>query len=221
MTRFMEQREWQRCSHVGLRLHSLTGQARVRQFGFPIGSKARPLSDSLENFLKAGESPLVWTHGSANFDIEHFQSRALEVSRELNLRCLLISLDAPAALADNAFHVAHGRFEDLFPRCKAVVHHGGIGTTAKCIAAGIPQQIIPRSHDQPDNAQRIVKLGLGKALSYRHTDTARLATTLRQLLASATIFSPLPRVPAASAADHTLSDVLDWAEQIAREARKR
>ena len=194
--------------------------ARVRQFGFPIASKARPLSDSLENFLKSGESPLVWTHGSANFDIEHFQSRAFEVSRELNLRCLLISLDAPAALADNAFHVAHARFEDLFPRCKAVVHHGGIGTTAKCIAAGIPQLIIPRSYDQPDNAQRVVKLGLGKALSYRHTDTAQLATTLRQLLASETTFSRCREFQQRVLRTNTLSDVSDWAEQIARDGAK-
>jgi rhamnosyltransferase subunit B len=194
---------------------------RVRQFGFPIVSKTRPLSDSLENFLKSGEPPLVWTYGSANFDIGDFQSRALEVSHELNLRCLLISLDAPAAVSDNAFHVAHARFEDLFPRCKAVVHHGGIGTTAKCIAAGVPQLIIPRSHDQPDNAQRIVKLGLGKALSYRHTNTARLVTTLRQLLASATIFHRCREFQQRVLKTDTLSDVLDWAEQIARESRDR
>jgi rhamnosyltransferase subunit B len=195
--------------------------ARVRQFGFPIVSKARPLSDSLENFLKSGEPPLVWTHGSANFDIGHFQFRALEISRELNLRCLLISLDAPAAVSDNALHVAHARFEDLFPRCKAVVHHGGIGTTAKCIAAGVPQLIIPRSHDQPDNAQRIVKLGLGKALSYRHTNTARLAATLRQLLASATISRRCREFQQRVLKTDTPSDVLDWAEQIARESRER
>jgi hypothetical protein len=190
--------------------------ARVRQFGFPIVSKARPLSDSLENFLKSGEPPLVWTHGSANFDIGHFQSRALEVSRELNLRCLLISLDAPAAVSDNALHVAHARFEDLFPRCKAVVHHGGIGTTAKCIAAGVPQLIIPRWHDQPDNAQRIVKLGLGKALSYRHTNTARLATTLRQLLASATISHRCREFQQRVLKTDTLSDVLDGPSRLQR-----
>ena len=127
----------------------------------------------------------------------------------------------PQPWSDNAFHVAHARFEDLFPRCKAVVHHGGIGTTAKCIAAGIPQLIIPRSHDQPDNAQRVVKLGLGKALSYRHTDTAQLATTLRQLLASETTFSRCREFQQRVLRTNTLSDVLDWAEQIARDGAKR
>ena len=187
----------------------------VRQFGFPIARHSRPLSDSLENFLASGEPPIVWTHGSANFDIEHFQARALEVSRELNLRCLLISLDAPARVLDNVFHIAHAWFEDLFPRCKAVVHHGGIGTTAKCIAAGVSQLIIPRSHDQPDNAHRVVKLNLGKALSYHQTNTPQLAATLRQLLASELIPSRCREFQQRVLGTDTLSDLVNWAEQVA------
>ena len=193
--------------------------ARVRQFGFPIESSPHPLPDSLENFLRSGEPPLAWTHGSANFDVGHFQSCALAVSRELNFRCLLVSLDAPASVCDNAFHVAHARFEDLFPRCKAVVHHGGIGTTAKCIAAGVPQLIIPRSHDQPDNAHRIVKLGLGRALSYHHSGTAQLAVTLRKLLLSETISARCREFQQQVLRTNTLSDLSHWAEQIAA-ARK-
>ena len=187
---------------------------RVRQFGFPIANDSRPLSDSLENFLTSGEPPVVWTHGSANFDIKHFQAWALGVSRELNLRCLLVSLDAPASAEGNALHVAHARFEDLFPRCKAVVHHGGIGTTAKCIAAGIPQLVIPRAHDQPDNAHRVVKLSLGKALSYHQTNTRQLATTLRELLASQVVQSRCKEFQQRVLRADTLSDVLNWAEQI-------
>jgi rhamnosyltransferase subunit B len=145
----------------------------VRQFGFPVViCLPRPLPESLKAL------PVAWTNGSANFDIQHFQSRALAVSRELNVRCLLISLDPPEGpLPTGSFHIAHARFEDLFPRCSAVVHHGGIGTTAKCIVVGAPQLIIPRSHDQPDNASRVVKLGLGEALSYRRIDSADLSLT--------------------------------------------
>jgi rhamnosyltransferase subunit B len=194
----------------------------VRQFGFPVAHTSRPLSDSLEDFLTSGEPPVLWTHGSANFDLQHFQSWALAVSRELNLRCLLISLDAPASVSGNALHVAHARFEDLFPRCKAIVHHGGIGTTAKCIAAGVPQLIIPRSHDQPDNAHRVVKLNLGKALSYHQTNTRQLTATLRQLLGSEAISARCREFKQRMLKTDTLSDVCDWAEQIAaNQARTR
>ena len=68
---------------------------RVRQFSFPVTIHPHPLPESLETFLTSGAPPVAWTHGSANFDIQHFQSRALAVSRELKVRCLLVSLDPP------------------------------------------------------------------------------------------------------------------------------
>jgi rhamnosyltransferase subunit B len=189
----------------------------IRLFGFPIaGGPPRPLPENIEAFLGSGVSPVAWTHGSANFDIQHFQSRALEASRELNLRCLLISLDPPEGLLPaGMLHVAHARFEDLFPRCRAVVHHGGIGTTAKCIVAGVPQLIIPRSHDQPDNASRIVKLGLGSTLSYRKIDGADLVTAVEHLLASKTTVSRCRDFQARILATDVLSTLCDWAEEIA------
>jgi rhamnosyltransferase subunit B len=192
----------------------------VRQFGFPINARPRPLPESLETFLSAGGPPVVWTHGSANFDIQHFQSRALEVSDRLNLRCLLVSLDRPTvALPGHAFHVTHARFEDLFPRCCGVVHHGGIGTTAKCIASGVPQLVIPRSHDQPDNANRIVRLGLGKSLSYRRINTGELAASIRQLCALPSLTSRCRELQRRVLAADTLSEVSDWAEEIARRSK--
>jgi rhamnosyltransferase subunit B len=191
---------------------------RVRQFGFPVTIHPRALPVSLETFLNSGDPPVAWTHGSANFDIQHFQSRALEVSRELNLRCLLVSLDPPKGLLSaDAFHIAHARFEDVFPRCRAVVHHGGIGTTAKCIASGVPQLIIPRSHDQPDNADRIVRLGLGKTLSYRRIDTSQLVASVHELVDSKVIPSRCKELQSRVLAANTLSDVSNWAEQIAAE----
>ena len=189
----------------------------VRQFGFPVAcSPPLQLPENVEAFLGPGDPPVAWTHGSANFDIQHFQSRALEVSRELNLRCLLISLDRPEGPRPaGMLHIAHARFEDLFPRCRAVVHHGGIGTTAKCIVAGVPQLIIPRSHDQPDNASRIVKLGLGCKLSYRKIDSMELVTAVKHLLASETAVSHCKDFQARILAADTLSALCDWAEEIA------
>jgi rhamnosyltransferase subunit B len=189
---------------------------RVRQFNFPVTVRSHPLPQTLEAFLNSGTPPVAWTHGSANFDIRHFQSRALAVSRELGLRCLLVSLDPPdGPLPADVFHIAHTRFEDVFPRCGAVVHHGGIGTTARCIAAGVPQLIIPRSHDQPDNARRIANLGLGKALSYRRLDSSALGMTLRQVLESQVLPSRCRDFQARVLAVDTLSDVSYWAEKIA------
>ncbi len=189
---------------------------QLRQFGFPLTHSPRPLPDDLERFLAEGEPPVVWTHGSANFFVSKFQDRALAVCRDLGVRCLLVSLEPPSQpLPPGAFHCSHARFEDLFPRCRAAVHHGGIGTTAKCIAAGLPQFIIPRSHDQPDNAQRIVQLGLGVTLSYRKIGSPRARGVLQNLLTSPSFAARCREFQTRMAATEPLPPVCDWAEEIA------
>jgi UDP:flavonoid glycosyltransferase YjiC (YdhE family) len=193
----------------------------LRQFSFPITLDPKPLPAELETWLAAGPPPVLWTHGSANFDVRHFQSRALATSEKIGARCLLVSLDSPAApLPPGAFHISHVRFEDLFPRCAAIVHHGGIGTTAKAIASGVPQLIIPRSHDQPDNAHRIVRLGLGKTLAYRQLDTPRLATTVQELLKSPAIKTRCQEYQSRLLATDSLPALCDWAESLAQREEK-
>lgn len=196
--------------------------AHLRLFGFPVSRRKAALPPELETFLAEGDPPLVWTHGSANFDIEHFQKRALAASQELGMRCLLVSLDPPKGpLPTGAFHATHARFEDLFPRARIVIHHGGIGTTAKCIMSGVPQLIIPRSHDQPDNAQRIVRLGLGETLRYKNIDTPALAEVLHKLLNSPSVAENCRRYREKMQAEDRLPALCDWAEALAKPSATR
>jgi UDP:flavonoid glycosyltransferase YjiC (YdhE family) len=51
----------------------------------------------------------------------------------------------------------------LFPRMAAVVHHGGAGTTAAGLAAGLPSVVVPFHGDQPFWARRVADLGVGPA----------------------------------------------------------
>jgi rhamnosyltransferase subunit B len=189
----------------------------LRQFGFPVKHSApHPFPPGLARFLEAGEPPVVWTHGSANFHMHEFQECALRVSQELGLRSLLVSLTPPAVtLPDSAFHCSHVRFEDLFPHCRAAVHHGGIGTTAKCIAAGIPQLIIPRSHDQPDNARRIARLGLGDTVSYRRIRGPRVPRVLQNLLTSPSVAERCREFQNRMVAADPLTSLCEWAEETA------
>lgn len=195
--------------------------AHIRQLGFPLTLSApQPIPAEVENFLSAGEPPVVWTHGSANFDIAHFQARAIACSRQLGIRSLLVSLDPPqTALPSNILHVRHVRFEDLFPRCRAVVHHGGIGTMSKVIAAGIPHLVVPRSHDQPDNGHRIEKLGLGRSLSYGKLDSPALARTLSEVLASPAMADSCRRFQKMIPQDPRPA-ACEWLESVVRSGSK-
>ena len=73
-------------------------------------------------------------------------------------------------------HVPYAPFSALMPRLRALVHHGGIGTSAQALAAGIPQLVVPFAHDQFDNAARLRRLGVA--------DTLRPAATVADWLAA-------------------------------------
>jgi len=135
----------------------------IRQFDFPVSRHApAPLPSALGEWLRAGEPPVLWTHGSANLHVDRFHALAVQTTALAGGRALLVSRNPPAIpLPANLFHYPHVPFEDLMPFCRAIVHHAGIGTTAKAFAAGIPQVAIPLAHDQHDNAARIERLGAG------------------------------------------------------------
>ena len=55
-------------------------------------------------------------------------------------------------------------YSALFSRASLVVHQGGVGTTAQCLRAGRPMLIMPYSHDQPDNARRMRRMGVARVI---------------------------------------------------------
>jgi rhamnosyltransferase subunit B len=78
-------------------------------------------------------------------------------------------------------------FGELLPRARAIVHHGGIGTAARALKAGIPQLVLPRAYDQFDNAQRLERLGVAAVLSQSAQTATAMARALARLLASESV----------------------------------
>ena len=69
----------------------------------------------------------------------------------------------------------------LFPRMAAVVHHGGAGTTAAGLRAGIPSIVVPFFGDQPFWGQRVAKLGVGPVpIPKRQLSAERLTAAINQ-----------------------------------------
>jgi len=157
-----------------------------------------PLADSpdaapapeLETFLREGTPPVVFTPGSANAQAWHFFEAATAACRKVGWRSVMVTRfqeQLPSGLPTSILPFSHTSFAKLFPRCRAIVHHGGIGTTAQAFAAGMPQLIMPLSHDQPDNASRVRRLGVGDYL-YPDAFTAdAIADRLQHLTSSTTV----------------------------------
>lgn len=157
--------------------------------GFPLfdESTVREPDPALEGFLAAGGPPIVFTPGSAMKHAHAFFAEAAGALRRLDRRGLFLTRypeQLPAELPDSLRHFDYVPFSRVLPRCAALVHHGGIGTTAQGLAAGIPQLIMPMAHDQPDNAARLRRLGVGMALPPRRFGAGAVAATLRRLVES-------------------------------------
>ena len=104
--------------------------------------------------------------------------------KRLRRRGVFLSKSAqqiPADLPAQILYREYAPMNTLLPRSAALVHHGGIGTTAEALAAGIPQLVVPYAYDQFDNGERLRRLGCGASLkALTELDAAELA--LGQLL---------------------------------------
>ncbi len=160
--------------------------------GFPLWDESSicEVSDELESFLNEGEPPIVFTPGSAMMHGKQFFKTAVAACMRMGARGLLLSRfsnqipeDLPCAIR----HFKYLPFSQVLHRSAALVHHGGIGTVSQALAAGIPQLIMPMSHDQPDNAHRIKRLGVGDKISRRSFQAPKVSRTLNTLLYSASV----------------------------------
>ncbi len=163
--------------------------AQVVQTGFPFFSQpGRPgTMEKLEAFLAAGDPPLVFTLGSTAVHIgRDFYQSAAAAARLLGRRAILLlgKNPAPPALGTHGLALDYVPLGSVLPRAAAVVHHGGIGTCAEALRAGIPSLIVPFGFDQPDNAERLRRLGVARILRRDRVSCETLVTGLRELLAT-------------------------------------
>jgi len=157
--------------------------------GFPLydQSASAAVPEALERFLQAGEPPIVFTPGSANRFGHHFLRAGVEACRHLGRRGLLLARhieQVPPGLPTDVPHFDYAPLSRVLPRAAALVHHGGIGTVAQGLAAGVPQLIMPTAFDQPDNAARLRSLGVGSSLAPGRFHGPAVARELEQLLES-------------------------------------
>lgn len=157
--------------------------------GFPLFDE-RGLADvpaEVDAFLRAGEPPIVFTPGSAMKKGQKFFATAVEACVNLGRRGMLLTRfpeQVPISLPASIRHFEYVPFSHVFPRAAAVVHHGGIGTTAQALAAAAPQLVMHMAHDQPDNAAHVLRLGVGKAISPKSFLAPTVTKALGELLSS-------------------------------------
>ena len=170
--------------HVLPRPADWPGSAQVTGYWFHDQPHWRP-SDALQRFLQAGPKPVYVGFGSmVSGDAEAFTATVLDGVRRSGQRAVLATgwggLDhAEGAHDDRTFFIRQAPHDWLFPRMAAAVHHGGAGTTAAAVRAGIPSVIVPFYGDQPFWARCLQRAGVAPpALDRRDLRAGDLASAL-------------------------------------------
>jgi UDP:flavonoid glycosyltransferase YjiC (YdhE family) len=143
------------------------------------------LTPELKQFLDRGEPPIVFTLGSAAvMNAGSFYQESLEAAQQVNRRAVLLigNNSPPENLPSTVLATSYAPYSRIFPRACAIVNQGEIGTTAQALKAGCPTLIMPYSHDQPDNAARVQRLGISRTIERKQYFASRVAKELDELL---------------------------------------
>jgi UDP:flavonoid glycosyltransferase YjiC (YdhE family) len=122
---------------------------------------------------------------------------------------------APSAVPRNVTILTYADHDELFPRCAAVVTHGGLGTVLRALAPRRPLLMLPLGRDQHLNAERVAGIGAGIQLAH-DAATERIGCALEQLIAT-----PGFRRAAAAAAARIAADEPERSALRAVEATRR
>ena len=160
----------------------------TRMTGFVFYNGPGALPPALETFLAAGPPPVVFTLGtSAVGAAGGFYEESVRAVSRLGIRAVLMTGGIPeneprGPMPPEILVIDRAPHQLLFPRASAIVHQGGIGTTAQALRSGHPMLVVPHGHDQPDNAFRVGALGVARTIYPRRYKADRVATELKRLL---------------------------------------
>jgi UDP:flavonoid glycosyltransferase YjiC (YdhE family) len=147
------------------------------------------LDDDLVRWIGSGESPVYVGFGSMPVADERVLDIVRTSAERLGIRIVLSSgWSSVAATSDDRLRVVGKVDHDqVFPHCRAVVHHGGAGTTAAGLAVGAPTVVCSVFFDQPFWGSRVEQLGAGVHLCFKNLSVSTLCAALTSALEPATV----------------------------------
>ncbi|MEP3478180.1 MAG: nucleotide disphospho-sugar-binding domain-containing protein [Fuerstiella sp.] len=161
--------------------------------GYPLWDKSEndQLPSDVADFV-SGEKPIVFTPGALNQHAGKFFEESAAVCCEKKLKAVFITMhpeQLPSSLPDSVRHWSYVPFRPLLRETALAVHHGGTGTTWQCLAAGVPQIVMPLMHLHEDTAQRLKRLGTGETILPGKFNGRTLAAAIDRITSSVEIRS--------------------------------
>lgn len=149
-------------------------------------SRAWQPDPALERFLAEGPAPVYLGFGSMTVasperELEMLVSAAAAAGVRAVISAGWSGMES-ARVPGHCFVLNEAPHDWLFPRMAGVIHHGGAGTTAAALHAGVPQMVCPFIADQPFWGHRLQMIGVGpKPMYHRRLTPEALAERMRDL----------------------------------------
>jgi rhamnosyltransferase subunit B len=171
------------------RPHDWPEYVHITGFCFWDGAEDWLFPETLKTFLHGGKPVVAVTAGTVSPDERALFAPYYQTSIESILACgaraLLINppeINVAPEQEEDVLSVTAAPFSQVFPLCAAVIHHGGIGTIAQCLRAGVPSLIVPGGMDQPFNAAQVVQRKAGLWIPRKRYTARRAESALKTLL---------------------------------------
>jgi rhamnosyltransferase subunit B len=138
---------------------------------------------ALEKFIFENDRPLIIVAFGSSVvnNCENIYSIIENISAGSKCKFLFIGGNK-GFNSDKLFYLDSVPYRSVFKYGKLIIHHGGIGTTSDAMLAGVPMIILPQFADQPDNAYRVRKLGLGNFIQKSKLCEKSLGKMIKKML---------------------------------------
>jgi UDP:flavonoid glycosyltransferase YjiC (YdhE family) len=174
--------EWFAASDPGLPFE-------VVPVGFVIDKDARDgeIPRGINDAIRSCATSVLISAGTGMYLADDFYAASAEACRRLNVLGILVAQHGeqlPGDYPGCIKWIGYLPFGKLMREVKAVIHHGGIGTLANALAAGVPQLVLAKGADRPDNAARLKELGVAEFLPPPKWQPSIIADALLSLIQS-------------------------------------
>ena len=151
------------------------------------GGHEGAIPEIIQNAMNKSATAILITAGTGMYLDAEFYAASAEACRLLNVLGILVAQhkeQLPGDYPGCVGWVGYVPFGKLMPQVKLVIHHGGMGTLGCAMAAGIPQLVLPKGADRPDNASHLKKLRIAEFLPPPKWQPAIIADAMLRLLRS-------------------------------------
>lgn len=189
--------------------------------GFWFSSRKTLLDPELDKFISSGKPPLLITFSSMPVDKE-LNELVLNCINEVDERFIIIKGwgEWDIIESEKIKVISSAPFDSLFPKMKAIIHHGGLGTTAECLRAGKPMFICPPVYpfgDQYFWGDLAYRKGVGvKPVPLSRLTSQKFIKGINQLLSDEKIYRNSARLAKKINAENGVQKAVEMIEQILR-----